>query len=338
VKSLTVGVIGGGTVGSNVLTLLHRRRTLFQALGTRLDVLPVLVRDPNKIRQTEWEGVQYTNDPRVLEGADILIEVMGGTTKALDLIRPHLEAGKSVITANKALLAERWDELHPYAARGLLFFEASVMAGTPVITLFCTTLRSSELMELHAILNGTCNYILSRMEEGFEYAQALEEAQRLGYAEDPPTLDVGGFDAAHKLCVVARLAIDPNFKWSDLQVKGIQDITLETVRQARAVGKRVKLVGSLVARDGSWQATVRPVLLSETHPLASSAASRNAMIVHGDASGPVILQGGGAGGMVTASAIVGDLVSYIEGCPGHTPRAVAVRVPTGFEGDTLEAL
>jgi homoserine dehydrogenase len=338
VKSLTVGVIGGGTVGSNVLTLLHRRQTLFSALGRQLDVLPVLVRDPNKIRQTEWEGVRYTSEPSVLERADILIEVMGGTTKALELIRPHLEAGKPVITANKALLAERWDELQPYAARGLLFFEASVMAGTPVITLFCTTLRSSELMELHAILNGTCNYILSRMEEGFEYAQALEEAQRLGYAEDPPTLDVGGFDAAHKLCVVARLAIDPDFRWSDLQIKGIEGLTLETVRRARASGKRIKLIGSLVAREGRWNATVRPVLLSETHPLASSAASRNAMIVHGDASGPVILQGGGAGGMVTASAIVGDLVSFIEGCPGHTPRAIAVPVPEGFVGASLEEI
>jgi homoserine dehydrogenase len=338
VKRLTVGVIGGGTVGSSVLTLLHRRESLFHALNTKLEVLPVLVRDPRKIRETEMTGVQYTSDPAVLERADILIEVMGGTTKALELLQPHLAAGKPVITANKALLAERWDALQPFATRGQLFFEASVMAGTPVITLFCTTLRSSALLELHAILNGTCNYILSRMEEGFEYAAALEEAQRLGYAEDPPTLDVAGIDAAHKLCVVARLAVDPNFKWSDMQIQGIERVTPDVMRRARERGQRLKLVGSLVADGGRWSARVRPVLLPDSHPLASSGASRAAMVVHGDACGEVFVQGGGAGGLVTASAIVGDLISYVEGCPGHTPRATAVRVPQGFEGDKLEEL
>ena len=257
-KTLKLGILGGGTVGSNVLTLLHRRQDLIRALGVNLELAPVLVKNAKKPRPTSHPSVRFTSDPGELGEVDVLIELIGGTGQALDLILPHLKAGKPVITANKAMLAERWDVLKPFAVRGQLFMEAAVMAGTPVITSMTCTLRSSELFELHAILNGTCNYILSRMEAGAEYAQALEEAQQKGYAEDPPDLDVGGVDPAHKLCVLARLAIDQDFSWSRLEMRGIQNLTGDRVRGAVRDGKRVKLVGSLIAENGAWRAVVRP--------------------------------------------------------------------------------
>jgi homoserine dehydrogenase len=337
-KTLRLGILGGGTVGSNVLTLLHQRRDLIRALGVNLELAPVVVKNSKKPRPTINPDARFTSDSAEMGEVDVLLELIGGTAHALDLILPHLKAGKPVITANKALLAERWDVLKPFAVRGQIFFEAAVMAGTPVITSMTCTLRSSELFELHAILNGTCNYILSRMEEGAEYVEALEEAQQKGYAEDPPDLDVGGVDPAHKLCMLARLAVDADFPWERLEMRGIQNLTGAQVRGALEVGKRVKLVGSLIPENGAWRAVVRPVILNASHPLAGSTASRNAIVLHGDACGTIVLQGGGAGGMVTASAVVGDLIAFMEGNLGHTPRAIAAPARTDYTPEVFQAL
>ena len=337
-KTVRIGILGGGTVGSNVLTLLHGRRDLIKALGVDLEIAPVLVKNAKKPRPTTHPTATFTSDPQGIGEVDVLIELIGGTTQALELMLGHLQAGKPVITANKALLAERWDVLKTYAQRGQIFFEAAVMAGTPVITSLTCTLRSSELFELHAILNGTCNYILSRMEEGAEYAQALEEAQQKGYAEDPPDLDVNGIDPGHKLCMLARLAVDADFRWDALEMRGIAGLSGTTVRGAVSAGKRVKLVGSLVPENGVWKAKVRPVILDSTHPLAGSTTSRNAIVLHGDASGTIVLQGGGAGGMVTASAIVGDLIAYLEGNLGHTPRAIPTPARSDYMPEVFEEI
>jgi homoserine dehydrogenase len=338
VKQLRLGMIGGGTVGLSTLTLLWKRKALFEHMGYNLSLAPVLVRDPGKTRVHEFEGVTFTDDPNVLEDADVLFDMMGGTGKVLEFIEPHLKAGKPVVTANKAVLAERWDVLKPYAQNGQLYYESSVMAGTPVIGPLTGTLRSSDALELHAILSGTCNYILTRMESGASYNDALNEAQELGYAEDPPTLDVGGFDAAHKLCVLARLTVDPDFKWESLEIKGIDGLSSERVLEAVQQGKRVKLVGSILPNGSHWRAVVRPVILEADHPLAQSASSRNAMVFTGDASGTVIIQGGGAGGLVTASAVVGDLIDHLAGVSGHKPRPDMTAVPVGYEYERFEEL
>jgi homoserine dehydrogenase len=338
VKQLRLGMIGGGTVGLSTLTLLWKRKALFEHMGYDLKIAPVLVRDPGKTRVHEFEGVTFTDDPNVLEDADVLFDMMGGTGKVLEFIEPHLKAGKPVVTANKAVLAERWDVLKPYAQNGQLYYESSVMAGTPVIGPLTGTLRSSDALELHAILSGTCNYILTRMESGASYNDALNEAQELGYAEDPPTLDVGGFDAAHKLCVLARLTVDPDFKWESLEIKGIDGLSSERVLEAVQQGKRVKLVGSILPNGSSWRAVVRPVVLEADHPLAQSASSRNAMVFTGDASGTVIIQGGGAGGLVTASAVVGDLIDHIAGVSGHKPRPDMTAVPVGYAYEQFEEI
>jgi homoserine dehydrogenase len=343
VKQLRLGMIGGGTVGLSTLSLLWKRRDLFEHMGYALEIAPVLVRDPGKAREHGFPGVTFSDDSSVLEDTDVILGLMGGTTKVLEFIEPHLKAGKPVVTANKAVLAERWDVLKPYAQNGQLYYESSVMAGTPVIGPLTGTLRSSDALELHAILSGTCNYILTQMEAGASYESALVEAQELGYAENPPTLDVGGFDAAHKLCVLARLTVDPDFKWEALEIKGIDGLSssnggskrvLEAVQQ----GKRVKLVGSILPNGSHWRAVVRPVILEAEHPLAQSAASRNAMVFVGDASGTVIIQGGGAGGLVTASAVVGDLIDHLAGVSGHKPRPDMTAVPQDHTAEVFEEL
>jgi homoserine dehydrogenase len=338
VKRVRIGIIGSGTVGSSVLSLLERRRSLFESQGVKTKILPVLVRDASKPRPDVPADATFTDDASVLEDADIIIETMGGTTRALSMLKPHLEEGKTVITANKAMLAECWRDLKPFAMNGQLYYESSVMAGTPVLGPLTGTLRSSNALELHAILSGTCNYILTQMEAGIGYADALREAQEKGYAEDPPTLDVSGTDAAHKLCVLARITVDPDFAWERVETKGIDQLSSERVLEAVQAGQRVKLVGSITPSGNGWKTCVRPVLLEAEHPLAQSAASRNAMVFNGDASGVVIIQGGGAGGLVTASAIVGDLIDHFAGVSGHKPRPEATPVPTDHRAEVFEEL
>jgi homoserine dehydrogenase len=337
-KRVSIGLIGGGTVGANVLTLLHRRERLFNALGFELHLLPVVVRDLNKRRPHEHPNASFTTDASVLQDADVILEMIGGTDRTLERLLPHLNAGKPVITANKAMLAECWSELKSFAVNGQLYYEASVMAGTPVIGPLTGTLRSSNPLELHAILSGTCNYILTRMEAGVHYDDALQEAQAKGYAEDPPTLDVSGTDAAHKLCVLARVTVDPDFDWKKLEIKGIDDLNQEKVLEAVKQGKRVKLIGSITPDTQGWRARVRPVLLEADHPLAQSDSSRNAMVFNGDASGVVIVQGGGAGGLVTASAMVGDLIDHLAGVTGHEPRPEAAPIPAEHQAEEFEEI
>ncbi|ADV67109.1 homoserine dehydrogenase [Deinococcus maricopensis] len=317
-RSVNIGLLGCGTVGANVLTLLERRRPLLESVGVRVNVAGVLVRDASRPRDVP-PGTPLTADPAFLNECAVVIEAMGGIDGPLALLRPFLASGRSVITANKALLAERWDELRGYALAGELYYEASVMAGTPIIGPMSTVLRASEFRRLQAVLNGTCNYILTQMEGGRSYQEALAEAQALGYAEDPPTLDVGGFDTAHKLAVLARFCADGDFPYSAIRVRGIEQVTLDDVQDALRNGERIKLVAELRRTPGGWDASVEPRRLPGTHALCTSGASRNAMVFEGEECGELFFAGGGAGGMVTASAMMGDLLDYLIGFPGHVP-------------------
>lgn len=313
-----MGVLGSGTVGQDVLNLIQRRKNIFDDIGVKIEIAGVLVRDVNKKRNIP-EGIRVTDTCDFLQECGVVIETMGGVDRPLEILHPYLRSHRSVITANKALLAERWDVLREYALDGNLYYEASVMAGTPVIGPMSTVLRASTFTRLQAVLNGTCNYILTQMEQGKEYAQALAEAQALGYAEDPPTLDVGGFDTAHKLTVMARFCADGNFPYSAVQVQGIEHLTLADIEDARQNGEKYKLVAELERQGGGWKATVSPKRLPETHALCTAGASRNALVYEGEECGTLIFAGGGAGGMITASAMVGDLLDYLLGFPGHVP-------------------
>jgi homoserine dehydrogenase len=246
-EALRIALLGGGTVGSAFYTLVLERLEDFRALGVEPRFLGVLVRDRTKPRPIPQELLH--TEPFDLLEADLVVEALGGVEAPLKLLRPVLEAGIPVVTANKALLAEAWAELRPFAEEGLLYHEASVMAGTPALSLL-ETLRGSELLELHGILNGTTLYILQEMERGRTYGEALREAQRLGFAEADPTLDVEGIDAAHKLTLLARLFIDPAFPFQGVEARGITALTPEDLERARERGERVRLLASLYGEGG----------------------------------------------------------------------------------------
>ena len=328
---MNIGLLGAGTVGTALARLLASRREL------PLRIAKVLVRNPDLPREG-LSAAQLTSDAQqVLDEAEVLVELMGGTGLAGDLILQALERGRRVVTANKAALAERWQELGPYLSAGQLYFEAAVMAGTPVIGPLTGALRGSSPLELHAILNGTCSYMLDEMERGRPYAQALAEAQRLGYAEADPSLDVGGYDAAHKLTVLARLAFDPQLSWESVRAAtvGIERLTPEALRAARARGGCIRLLGSVYPQDGRWQARVRPVFLRAGHPLAAAAVSRNALYFRGDAVGEVLITGAGAGGAATASGVLSDLLAACAERPGPSLLSAAAPVPER-EAEPLE--
>ncbi|HGY09394.1 MAG TPA: homoserine dehydrogenase [Oceanithermus profundus] len=337
-ETLRIALLGAGTVGAGFVKLLDEQRSRFRAFGLEPALTGILVRDPHKPRPG-WvpQGLLTTDVERVLGEADVVVELMGGTGKAGRLVLDALGEGLPVITANKALLAERWDELRPHATEGLLFYEASVMAGTPVVEPLSGALRGNRTLELHGILNGSTNYVIGRMEDSLGFAEALAEAQAKGFVEEDPFLDVGGIDAAHKLAVLARLAVDPDFSWEAVRehTRGIQDLSREQIFEAEAEGKRIRLVASLYPNGGRWKAAVRPVKLPADHPLARFGHARNALLYRGDAVGEVLISGGGAGSAVTASAVVGDLLRMLEGYPGHPPLPEAAPVPD-YEPETFE--
>ncbi len=328
-----IGILGAGTVGS----------ALFDRLANRDDceVSGVLVRDPSAPRAVRIGSGLLTRDPqRVLSGADILVELMGGTGQAADLMLQALADGKPVVTANKAALAERWDEFLPYMRKGLVHFEAAVMAGTPAISPLTNVLRGSRPLELHAVLNGTCSYIISRLEHGESFAAALAEAQRLGYAEADPSLDIGGVDAAHKLAILARLAFDPGMTWTQVReaTTGIEHLTPTIVQEAMEDGGTVMLLCSVIPEAGRWQASVRPTYLPAAHGLRAVDESRNGFLFRGRDSGEILVAGPGAGGSQTASAVLADILQVLAGRPGPQPLSAPAPVPLDYRPEELGEL
>lgn len=327
-----VGLLGVGTVGSAFAELVAARPDL--------SLTAALVRDPDKPRRLAHPEEILTTDPeRVLASADVVVELMGGTGRAVELMLDALQRGLRVVTANKAALAERWESFAPYLAGGRLYFESAVMAGTPVLGALAGPLRGSSPLEVHAVLNGTCGFIISRLEQGTPYADALAEAQRLGYAEADPTLDVGGIDAAHKLAILARLAVDPDMSWAAVRAatRGIERLTPGIVLEAMEDGGRVQLVGSLLPDGQGWRAVVRPVYLPAGHPLGAAEDARATLVYRG-AGGEVVFTGPGAGGTETASAVLGDVLTAVSGRPGPPPLARAATPPRDAPREDLGEL
>jgi homoserine dehydrogenase len=338
VETIRIALLGAGTVGSAFAQLLPQHQARFAALDVKVELAKVLVRDAGKPRPGILGQVLTLQPEGFLQDVDVLVEVAGGTGLAGDIVVEALEAGIPVVTANKALLAERWDELRPHAETGDLYYEASVMAGTPVLGAL-SSLWGNQVQELHGIVNGTCSYILRRMEEGSTYDAAFKEAGELGYLEADPNLDVGGIDAAHKLTILARLSVDPGQAWGEVRArtKGIDHLTPQTLADARAEGKAVRLVASLYPENGRWAATVRTVKLPLNHALVAMGSGRGALIYRGDPIGELVFAGAGAGGPVTASAVLGDLYKVLLGAPGNLPIPEALGVPKG-EIERLEEI
>lgn len=324
-RPVRVGVLGAGTVGAALLRLMARE--------PHLEVTAALVRDLERPRELGPRPVRLTSDPEVvLDGADVVVELLGGVDRPTELMARAAARGARLVTANKAALAERWDVWGPWVRAGRVGFEASVMAGTPAVGPLAGALRGSRLRSLHALLNGTCAYLIGQLEAGVPFDTALSEAQRLGYAEADPSLDVDGIDAAHKLTVLARLCADPDLAWADVRphVRGVRHLTPASVAAEVAAGRRVRLVAALEPDGaGGWRASVGPRSVPADHPLAVLGAGRNALVYRGDAVGEVWIAGPGAGAEVTASAVLADVLDAAAGRPGPTPIAAAVRSEGG---------
>ena len=331
-----VGLLGCGNVGSAIVRLLdeHADRIAARA-GADLEVTRVVVRDLTRARDVKLAPERFTTDAAsVVEGPDIdvIVEVIGGVEPPGTLIRRALEAGKPVVTANKELIAHRGPELFETAGRaGVdLLFEASVAGGIPLMRPLRESLAGDRIERVTGIVNGTTNYILTRMAElGTSFADALAEAQRLGYAEPDPSADIGGQDAAAKAAIIATIAFGARVHVDDVHAEGIADITDDDIASARMLGYVIKLLAVAEEVDGDIAVRVHPAMVPLHHPLATVRDSFNAVLIEGEAVGELMLYGRGAGPGPTASAVLGDLVdaarNLVAGAKGATIGGLAER-------------
>lgn len=326
---ITVALLGGGTVGSQVARLiLEQSDDLAARIGAPLELVGVAVRDAARGR----DGVPaalITDDPAALAagGSDIVVEVMGGIEPARTLILQAMAAGSSVVTANKALLAADGASLYAAAAaHGVdLYFEASVAGAIPLLRPLRESLAGDRVVKVLGIVNGTTNFILSKMdEEGADYAAVLAEAQRLGYAEADPTADVGGLDAAAKAAILAELAFHTRVTFDDVSCEGITGVTAADVAAARDMGFVIKLLAVAERTEDGRGVIVRvhPTMVPRDHPLASVRDAFNAVFIEAESAGEMMFYGRGAGGAPTASAVLGDVVAVARNLRsgGHGPR------------------
>ncbi len=317
-ESVGVALLGAGTVGAGVAqTLADRAGALAGSGGRPLRLVGVLVRDTARPRAGLPQDVRLTSDPAALPAADdvdIVIEVMGGEQPALSCIESALRAGKHVVTANKLVMARHGPELLALAAeRGVtLGFEASVGGGIPIIGPLVRDLAGNRITAVNAVINGTTNYILTRMAQEAAYEEALAEAQRKGYAEADPSDDIDGRDAAYKLAILSTLAFRCAVREPDVYREGIRGLDAADFEYARELGYVIKLLATSRLQDGAVQARIHPVFLPERHPLAKVDGVYNAVELEGDLVGWTMFQGPGAGASPTTSAIIGDLLAIVR--------------------------
>jgi homoserine dehydrogenase len=325
---LRVGVLGCGNVGAALCRLVVDHADIIQArAGTALDVVAVAVRDIGRTRDVPVAADVFTMDPAAVvqdPTVDIVVEVMGGIEPARSLILDALAAGKPVVTANKELLASHATELLAAAeATGVdLLFEASVGGGIPLIRPLRESLAGDRIRRVLGIVNGTTNFILTRMtEDGSPFGEVLADAQRLGYAEADPTADVGGHDAAAKAAILASIAFGAQVVAEDVAREGIAGVTADDIASARELGYVVKLLAVAEEEGGAVAVRVHPAMVPVSHPLASVRDSFNAIFIEGAAVGQLMLYGRGAGGGPTASAVLGDLIDAARNLRGGSRGA-----------------
>ncbi len=323
---INIAILGCGTVASGVCKLFQMNRDdISSRLGEDINIAKVLARTPQKARDlgfsdsaicTEIDDI--VNDPSI----SVVAELMGGTGDAYTYIQRLMLAGKHIVTANKDLLALRWNELSALSRENHVdfYYEASVCGGIPLITPLKQTLAANKVTRIMAILNGTTNYILTKMsQEGVSYATALQTAQELGYAEADPTADIGGLDAARKITILACLAFHSRVTLDDVYCEGIADISSEDIITAEQLGYVVKLIAYAEEKDGKLLMFVRPAFVKRTHPMAAVNDAFNAVYLSCDAADEVMLYGRGAGSMPTASSVLGDI---IEECRNIRAKSV----------------
>lgn len=326
-KKIKVALLGVGTVGTGVYKLIQRRAdVMVRTIGAEMEVSKILVHNLNKQREgidaslltDNWQEI--VNDPEI----QIVVEVMGGIEPARTMILEALHAGKHVVTANKDLLAAYGKELLDAAEEKHcdLLFEAAVAGGIPIIRPLKQCLAGNEIDEVIGIVNGTTNYILTKMfEENMSFEEALAKATELGYAEADPTADVEGLDAGRKVAIMASIAFHSRVVFDDVYTEGITKITADDIAYAKEFDSVIKLLGVAHNTEGGIEVGVYPMLLNKEHPLASVRDSFNAVFVHGDAVDDAMFYGRGAGELPTASAVMGDIIDVARnieyGCNGR---------------------
>ena len=317
--TLRVGVAGLGTVGGALVQFLAEQPN-FAPGGRRVEVTGVSARDRTRTRSAEIAGLPWFDDPVALASApttDVFVEVIGGASgPAKAAVEAALAAGKPVVTANKALLAEHGLALATAAERAgvPLLFEAAVMGGTPAVKMLREGLVGDDVQSIAGILNGTCNFILSEMEaKGLPFAEVLAEAQALGYAEADPTTDVGGFDAAHKIVLLAALAFGGAPDYAAAEIEGVEAVAPLDIRMARDLGYRIKLIAAAERTGHAVSVRVHPALVPLGHPLAEAGGALNALFISGSRIGRMFLQGPGAGPGPTAAAVAADIADVLTG-------------------------
>ncbi|MHB8146191.1 MAG: homoserine dehydrogenase [Vulcanimicrobiaceae bacterium] len=316
--SVGIGLLGCGTVGSSVAErLVHERDAIERRSGVRFHLRGIAIRDEDKLRPAGVDPRLFTRDARALvedPHVDLVIECIGGTIDAADLVERTLDRGRHVISANKDLIATQGPRLHALAAlRGVsLRYEAAACGAIPIVRTLADSLAGDEIRSLCGVVNGTCTFILSAMEEGASYDEALAAAQDAGYAEADPANDVEGIDAAHKLALLVQLAFGLAVISPRIRRTGITGIQKRDIARAKMLGYRLRLVAAAVRVPDGVHAEVAPVLVRDDHPFANLRGPENVVRVVSRDAGELILRGAGAGGPATASAILGDLVASLR--------------------------
>ncbi len=340
--AIKVGLIGFGTVGVGAVRILIEQKDLIRRrLGCDLDVVQIADLDPNRDRGLPLaQGVLTSDAMKVVRNADIdiVVELIGGIHPAREYILEALRRGKPVVTANKALLALHGEEIFQAAHKAQmdLGFEGSVCGGIPIIRAIKEGFAAENISALYGIVNGTCNYILTRMaDDGLAFEDALAEAQRLGYAEADPTLDVGGGDSAHKLAILATLAFGAPVALKEIYTEGVDHVLPSDIAYADALGYKIKLLAIAKHENGEIEARVHPTMIPKSYLLATVGGVHNAVYLMGASVGESLLYGRGAGGAPTGSAVVSDLIDIArniqKGASGRVP-------PASFQADAREPL
>lgn len=318
-KTAKIGLLGFGNVGGGTYKILTDNKELIEKrIGVSPEVVKILQRNKNKKRFVDADEKLLTEDPDEIlnnDEIDIVVEMLGGIEPATSFMLQAMENGKHVISANKAAIAANYDKLVNTAKKNNVefLFEASVAGGIPVLTAITNALAANNYVEVMGILNGTTNYILTKMtEEGLPYDEVLKDAQAKGFAEADPTADVEGIDAANKLSILMALCFDKYVAPTDIPTTGITKISASDIKAADEAGKKIKLIGKASIENGEVTYSVQPVELDKTHPLAGVSNEFNAVYITGDMVGELMFYGRGAGPLPTGSAVCGDILSIMK--------------------------
>ena len=331
---IKVGIIGVGTVGTSVVQILQENADVIAArAGVDIVVKSGVVRDLTKERGLAIALTDSVDDVINDDEIDIVVELMGGVQEAFEVVKRALKAGKSVVTANKALLAYHRYELQEIAKERAFEFEASVAGGIPIITALRDGLSANHIESIVGIMNGTCNYMMTKMtNDGVAYDDILKEAQALGYAEADPTFDVGGYDAAHKLLILASIAYGIDAKPEDILIEGIENITQDDISFAKEFGYAIKLLGIAKKEKNEVELRVHACLIQQDAMIAKIDGVMNGISVVGDKVGETLYYGPGAGGDATASAVVANIIDIARS--GKSTPMLGFNKP--MEGDQLQ--